>query len=316
MTKRDNSDKPAPFIRPTNLADAGLLMVYGLARLLPVSWVSAFGAWRGRYRGKKRAELEARARQNLAEIAPDADPDLVLPRLRAASGRALLEVLIADRLARGGRVTFEPHDQLQQALTSQRSIVFALIHHANLGDVAGAGIVNALPQMIRRYIVTRDIQHPATRWMVQRTRHQSMQGMAGVVSGPVQGLARQMLEGLIKRAPSIALLHVDEARHHQVPFPSFGAALPTKAINAVYAVRLARRTNAYLAAVVLTREDACPTRFRLRVLSAWDMVEQSQSNPEICQNMSQLFEQEISKDPANWLNLYHRRPNLCQPTPK
>lgn len=289
-------------------SDLGLLLVYGLCRVLPVAWVSAFGAWRGRYRGAKRVELEQRAQQNLAEIAKDADPAVVIPMLRAASGRALLEVLIADRLAMSGRLVVEQHAGFEGAIASNRSVVFALIHQVNLGDVAGAAIVQAFPSVKQRFIVTRHIQNPVMRWMVARTRHRSMQGMAGVVSGPMQGLARDVLKGLTQEVPSIALLHVDEARHHQIHFPGFGADLPNKGINATHAIRLARRAGAFLVPVLLTRDKACPTRFTLRALSVWDLATDARTNEAVCWDMSHLFEQEIVKDPAAWLNIYHRRP--------
>lgn len=293
-------------------SDLGLLLVYGLCRVLPVTWVSAFGAWRGRYRGAKRVELEQRARQNLAEIAKDADPAVVIPMLHAASGRALLEVLIADRLAMSGRLAVKHHAALEGAIASNRSVVFALIHQANLGDVAGAAIVHAFPMVKQRFVITRHIQNPVMRWMVARTRHQSMQGMAGVVSGPMQGLARDMLRGLTQEAPSIALLHVDEARHHQIHFPGFGDDVPTKGINATLAIRLARRAGAVLVPVLLSREKSCPTRFTLNVISVWDMATETRTNEAVCHEMSQMFEQAIVNDPAAWLNLYHRRPSAMR----
>lgn len=293
-------------------SDLGLLLVYGLCRVLPVAWVSAFGAWRGRYRGAKRVELEQRARQNLAEIAKDADPAVVIPMLHAASGRALLEVLIADRLAMSGRLAVKHHAALEGAIASNRSVVFALIHQANLGDVAGAAIGHAFPMVKQRFVITRHIQNPVMRWMVARTRHQSMQGMAGVVSGPMQGLARDMLRGLTQEAPSIALLHVDEARHHQIHFPGFGDDLPTKGINATHAIRLARRAGAVLVPVLLSRDKSCPTRFTLNVISVWDMATETRTNEAVCHEMSQMFEQAIVNDPAAWLNLYHRRPSAMR----
>lgn len=290
------------------IADLGLLMVYGLCRLLPLSWVSGFGAWRGRYRGAQLAELEARARQNLAEIAPGADPAVVLPRLRAESGRALLEVLIADRLAWSGRIRFERNKALADIESSDRSIVFALIHQCNLGDVAGAGIGQAFSRVKQRFVVTREIQNRTMRSMVNRTRHQSMKGMAGLISGPAHGLARGMLRALTEHWPSIALLHVDEARNHQVAFPGFGVTLPEKGLNAHYAIRLARRSGACLVPVALTRDADCPTRFCLRALAVWDLAQDARDDRAVLTAMSAIFEQEILKDPSRWLNIYHRRP--------
>ncbi len=303
----------------------GLLAAYGLCRVLPLAWVSAFGAWRGRYRAAQLKELEDRARLNLAEIAPSANPEEILPRLRAESGRALMEVLVADRLARSGHLSFKPNQELQDMARQNRSIVFALIHQCNLGDVCGAAVGQAFAHVRHLYVVTRHIQNPVMRWMVQRTRHKSMRGISGLISGPAPGLARQMIEGLSERPPSIVLMHVDEARAHQVAFPQFGRAATDpdsgpdsgpnnsrgtgKGNNASYAVRMARRTAACLVPVAITRNPLSPTRFELRALSVWDLATDDRTNQAVLHDMSALFEAEILKDPAQWLNLYHRRPS-------
>jgi lauroyl/myristoyl acyltransferase len=290
------------------LADLGLLLAYGVCRLLPVAWVSAFGAWRGRYRGAQLIELENRVRQNLAEIAPEADAASVLAGLRAESGRALLEVLIADRLAWSCRLQLAPCPAFEAVIHSNRSVVFALIHQSNLGDVAGAAIVQATPHVIKRFFVTRDIHNRTMKWMVHRTREQSMRGMKGLISGPVRGLTRQMLHTLTSETPSIAVLHVDEARNHQVLFPGFGREVPCKGLNASYAIRLARHTGACLVPVSLSREADCPTRFYLKTLSVWDLASDTRDDLTVLKDMSKLFEAEILKDPSKWLNIYHRRP--------
>jgi lauroyl/myristoyl acyltransferase len=141
-----------------------------------------------------------------------------------------------------------------------------------------------------------------------------MRGMKGLISGPVSGLTRQMLHSLMSQTPSIALLHVDEARSHQVLFPGFGHEVPAKGINASYAIRLARHTGACLVPVTLSRDADCPTRFELRALLVWDLANDARDDLTVLNDMSRLFEAEILKDPSKWLNIYHRRPTTDRRT--
>ena len=290
------------------LHKARLWAVYVLCRILPLRWISSIGAWRGRYRGCKLQTLETRARANLAQIAPNVDVSKALQHLRRESGRALLEVLVADRLAREGCISLQPHPGLYQAMASQRSLVLAMIHHCNLGDVAGAGIGRALPGFRQRYIITRHIEEPTLRAMVQRARDASMRGLKGMVSGPLPGLARQIVKALLTRPPSVVLLHVDEARGEQVWFPLFGKTPPSKGLNAWHAVRIARRARACLVPMVLRRDCTEPTRFSVEVLDVWDPVASELDDQAVFDQMNNLFEAVIREQPANWLNLYHRRP--------
>lgn len=303
-------------LRSLRLADWGILMVYGLCRVLPVSWVSGFGAWRGRYRGAQLAELEARARANLAEIAPQADPAVVLPRLRAESGRALLEVLIADRLITAQCITWQASAELDQAVRNQRSIVFALTHIANLGDVLGGAVLDRVNHFRHREVVTRAINNPTMRWVVEHARRRLLRSMPGYIQAPDTGLARRIVRELT-HPPTMVMLHVDEARDHQVAFPCFDSCfaspsanpLPSKGINAQYAVRLARRAGACLVPLTLARNPKKPTHFSVHVLACWDMATESHDDKAVLQTMSELFETEILKDPSKWLNIYHRRPH-------
>lgn len=289
------------------LADWGLLLVYGLCRVLPVSWVSAFGAWRGRYRGAQLTELEARVRQNLAEIAPDADPDVILPRLRAESGRALLEVLLADRIIASRNISWEYSPKLEHAVQEQRSIVFTLAHISNLGDLLAGALGDRFDHFRHREVVTRAIQNPTMRWIVHNSRKRLLGSMRGHVQAPDTGLVRRIVQEL-DNPPVMVVLHVDEARGHQVAFPIFDRPLPTKGNNARYAVRLAKRSRASLVPLVITRNVKNPTHFTVRVLACWDMTSDTHEEDAVLMSMSQLFEQEILKDPSKWLNIYHRRP--------
>lgn len=300
--------------------DLGLLLVYGLCRVLPMRWVSAFGAWRGRYRGDTRAELEARVCQNLTEIAPELAPEAVsevLTALRRESGRAALEVLISDRIVKAKRIRWLEHPGLNVALEQNRSVVFALVHVCNLGDVLGGDILDRFDHFRTREVVVRTIQSPVMRWIVKRCRARLLRDLPGLIQAPHAGQARRALTEL-QNPPAMLMLHVDEARGRQVAFPMFGASegdgrvRDAKGTNAAYAVRFARKASAYLVPVVMQRSDSDPLSFEARVLEAWDMACEAKSDDQVLAQMSGAFEAIILQNPAQWLNLYHRRPTPQQ----
>ena len=289
------------------VADLGLLAGYAICRVLPISWVSAFGAWRGRYRGAQLQELEARVRRNLADIAPDADPQTVLPALKRESGRAALEVLIADRLVKAGHIDWQPHPDLDAMINDGRSVVFALPHICNLGDVLGGAILDRFTHFQNREVVVRTIQSPIMRMIVRRCRSRLIRDLPGHIQPPNRGLAKRALTCL-QQPLGMLMLHIDEARAKQVPFPAFGRPLPAKGLNAHYAVRFARSAGACLVPVVMHRDPGRPTHFTARVLAVWDMASEAQSDHEVLSRMDKAFEDEIASNPSTWLNIYHRRP--------
>lgn len=296
------------------LGELGLLAVYGLCRVLPLRWVSNFGAWRGRYRGRTRAELEARVRQNLAQIAPQAEAGAVLTTLRRESGRAALEVLVSDRLVKARCVHWEACAELDEAVKQNRSVVFALVHVCNLGDVLGGDILDRFAHFRTREVVVRTIKSPVMRYIVKRCRARLLREMAGQIEAPHAGQARRALTEL-QNPPAMLMLHVDEARAHQVPFPPFGQNehASSKGTNAAYAVRFARKAGACLVPVVMQRQPEDPLRFEVRTLAVWDMAQTAQSDAQVLAAMAQAFESVILQEPGRWLNLYHRRPITAEP---
>lgn len=117
-----------------------------------------------------------------------------------------------------------------------------------------------------------------------------------------------MMRSLGDEAPSMVLMHVDEARAKQVWFPGFNAPVPEKGLNASYAIRLARGARACLVPIATIRDPACPTRFTLRAITCWDMATDERSDRAVLEDLNQLYQAQILQEPAQWLHLYHRRP--------
>jgi lauroyl/myristoyl acyltransferase len=285
----------------------GKIIGYGLCRLLPIDWVSNLGAKMGRYRQAKENELQPRVESNLKFLGVDR-PSPLLTRLKAENGRAALEMLIADRIARAGRVRWIPNQELDHAIQQKRPIIFCCIHLSNLGDVVGASIVHEFGYGAPDYRMggaARKISDPIDRWIANRSRRLLLGKQSAWVSAPKPGLARQILDELLT-PPSILMLHVDESRKHQVHCPSFGRELP-KGINLRYAVKLAMRAKACLVPLYLLRDPNATAHFTVHTVRVMDFNSVSYDEQDAIQTIDQDFEQIVRRYPERWLQIYHAR---------
>ncbi len=294
--------KPAQFVHAL-----GKIIGYGLCRLLPIDWVSNLGARLGRYSEKKEKGLRSRVESNLKFLGMT-HPAPLLTQLKAESGRAALEMLIADRIARAGRVRWIPNQELDHAIQQKRPIIFCCIHLSNLGDVVGASIVHELGYRAPDYRMggaARQIADPIDRWIANRSRRLLLGKQPAWVSAPKPGLARQILDELLT-PPSILMLHVDESRKHQVHCPSFGRELPN-GINLRYAVKLAMRAKACLVPVYLMREPTATAHFTVHTVRVMDFNSIAYDERQAIQTVDQDFEQIIRTHAERWLQIYHAR---------
>jgi lauroyl/myristoyl acyltransferase len=285
----------------------GKIIGYCLCRLLPIDWVSNLGAKMGRYREAKENELQPRVESNLKFLGVD-PPSPLLTRLKAENGRAALEMLIADRIARAGRVRWIPNQELDHAIQQKRPIIFCCIHLSNLGDVVGASIVHEFGYRAPDYRMggaTRQITDPIDRWIANRSRRLLLGQQHAWVSGPKLGLARHILKELMT-PPSLLVLHVDESRKHQVHCPSFGRKLP-KGINLRYAVKLATRAKACLVPLYLLRDSTATAHFTVHTIRVMDFNSVSYDEQDAIQTIDQDFEQIVRRYPERWLQIYHAR---------
>lgn len=294
--------KPAQFIN-----GMGKVIGYGLCRLLPIDWVSNLGARLGRYSEVKENELRPRVETNLqflgvARLSPS------VTALKAESGRAALEMLIADRIVRADRVRWIPNQTLDQAIQQKRPIIFCSIHLSNLGDVLGASVVHEFATRGQDYRMggaTRLITDPIDRWIANRSRKLLLGQQHAWVSAPKPGLARQILKELLT-PPSLLVLHIDESRKHQVHCPSFDRDLP-QGINLRYAVKLAMRAKACLVPVYLLRDPDATARFTVHTIRVMDFNNVAVDEKDAVQTIDQDFEQIVRKYPERWLQMYHAR---------
>lgn len=286
------------------IQDAIKLLGYGLCRIMPIDQVSAFGAKIGRYDKATQQRLDQRVRVNLDHLGWEVDQKELIFALRKESGRAALEMLMADRIAKAGRIYWDPHTEFERVVAEQRSIVFVTIHLSNLGDLTGAAIVDRLPHY-RMGFVTRKIESWVDNWIATRCRNETLGKRSGWVLSGSRDLARRMV-GELRNPPSCILLHIDEARHHQVQVPTFGRDLPKNA-NLRQAVRLAHLAGACLVPLVVTREPEDTVSFRARVLDVMDTRVAEFSVEDAIEKIDGLMLRVTRGTPSQWLQLYHLR---------
>lgn len=280
------------------------LIGYSLCRVMPIDQVSAIGARMGRYNRKKQQELDVRVLANLDKLGWSTQHHQVLTELRRESGRAALEMLIADRIAKAGRIHWEPNPEFESVVAQERSIVFVTIHMSNLGDVTGAAIVNRLPNY-RMGFVTRKISSGVDNWIATQCRNQTLGKRDGWVLSGTRNLARQMVEEL-RKPPACILLHIDEARQHQVHVPTFGRTLP-KQVNLNQAVRLAQLAGACLVPLIVVRNATDRVGFVVRVLSVIDTREKQFRPESAIAGIDSDMHSIVAASPARWLQIYHLR---------
>jgi lauroyl/myristoyl acyltransferase len=280
------------------------LLGYGLCRVLPIGAVSWLGALRGRYSAKHQKQLDERVQHTLHTLPQIEVTTHFLKTLKRQAGRAALDMLIADRIEKTQRIRWLPHAELTAAIQARRPLVFVSLHMGNLGDINGVAICQHIPHYHMGY-VTRKVPCPVEQWIAQRSRTLALGQRKGWVLEGHQALARTMLRELMK-PPACVLLHIDEARHHQVWVPSFGRSIPDEC-NLSHAVRLARLSRACLVPMVAVRRTTDAVQFDVHVLDLIDRRDPAIDDAQAMRTIDRVMEQAVRRWPEQWLSLYHLR---------
>jgi lauroyl/myristoyl acyltransferase len=285
------------------MGDSLKLFGYALCRLIPIDWVSALGARQGRYRKQKQIELNFRVKHNLELLGLSDQASTIMPALQKQAGRAALEILVSDKIVKHGCIKWQPHAGLDAVTQANRPLVFVTIHMANLGDLVGAKLSAQLPNHTI-ICITRFISSTIERWVIKNCRQKTRGSSLSWLESRNSNLARKVLYAL-HHPPSLVLLHIDEAKHHQIHFPTFGRPLP-KESNLRYAIRFAQLSGACLVPILLTRSQPDALQFELHVLNVFDLAKPV-STEMLINQVDTLFTQAVKQTPEQWLSLYHLR---------
>lgn len=151
---------------------AGVLVVYGLFRALPIDWASAAGGWIGRNLGPHLG-LSRRARRNLALVMPEltpADVDRIVADMWDNLGRFAGEMPHIARLdPDGGRVEVVGLEHVRSAATEPEGCIFFSGHLANwellpiLARHHGIELESVYRAANNPWIDPDDLEHPGRR---------------------------------------------------------------------------------------------------------------------------------------------------------
>ena len=296
--------KKALYLARRLVSDLGLLVGFVICRLMPIDWVSNFGAKRGRYASEQQTILDNRVQQNLTFMGYTGKQEKIIAELKAESGRAPLEMLIADRIYEDCRIKWRPSATLDALILQRRSIIFVGLHLSNLGDLLGAAI-NDRVSSYRMWFVVRPIHSLIQRFIVKVSRNKNFGIEKAIVkSGQSTQFARQLILNL-KKPANLALLHVDDARQKQVHCPTWGRSIAKdKGLN--QAMRLAKLSGACIVGLKLQRIGN-QARFEVSVIDTIDPLNSQVNFYEAYQRLDGKFSQIIMASPQKWLALYHLR---------
>lgn len=274
---------------------AGVLVVYGLFRALPIDWASAAGGWIGRNLGPHLG-LSRRARRNLALVMPEltpADVDRIVADMWDNLGRFAGEMPHIARLdPDGGRVEVVGLEHVRSAATEPEGCIFFSGHLANW---------ELLPILARHHgieleSVYRAANNPWIDRMIQNIR------VGALHPKGAQG-ARRAVAGL-RAARPLALL-VDQKMNDGIAVPFFGR----PAMTATALVDLARKFKIPAYPARIERLDG--VRFRITVLPPIRFEAGPDRHADLEAGMTKvnaLLEEWIRARPAQWLWLHRRWP--------
>lgn len=286
------------------LEAAGLLLLCGLLRLLPIDAASNLGGALARSIGP-RLPISRRAHRNLR---------LALPEL-GAEERANIVRGMWDNL---GRTAAEyPHLGRITALEANRVIwedvepVEALRRGAGPAILASAHMANweIMPVTAARHgldmtIIVREPNNPYVRAAID-----SLRGVAGGFRAPKGSVGGKTALGVLKAGGVLGLLF-DQKLNDGIAVPLFG--IP--AMTAEAPARLARRFGCPLIPVRIERTG--PGRFRVSAQAPLAIPESDDARADVLAVMTRLneiLEDWIRARPEQWLWLHRRWPDDARP---
>ncbi len=281
--------------------EAGAFAAYSaLMRLLPVDWVSAFGAALLKTLGPLSGSHRT-AERNLRLAFPDM-ADAERRRLLKAQwdnlGRTFAEFPIMDRITPAtGRVEIVNGERFAQIVASGRPVVFISGHFANW-EVMAAAMMHA---GVKAQVTYRAANNPYFDRAVRESR--ARYGIKLFAPKGAEG-ARELLEGM-RRGESVALMN-DQKFNEGVSVPFFGR----QVMAAPGPSRLALRFGADIQPLSVERVKGA--RFRVIVHEPIRLEATADRNADIEEGVRRItafVERRVRERPQEWFWVHKRWPN-------
>lgn len=275
------------------LEAAGVALLFGLLRLLPLDLASGFGGWLGRTLGPRLA-TSRKAWRNLALALPetsDAERHKILREAWDNLGRTFAEYPHLSTISRDweSRVEMVGAEHLRALATDGKPGLCISVHLGNWELTA----LTCIKAGLDLTTVYRAANNPAVDWLLA-----SVRGPVQATMVPKGRIAAKELLATFKAGGHAGLL-VDQKQNDGLAVPFFGR----DAMTSTIAVDLALRFDAPVVPIRVTRNRA---RFRIE---AFAPLQLPADRIDALRAMNRLIEGWVREHPGQWLWQHRRWPD-------
>ncbi|EUB95016.1 lipid A biosynthesis acyltransferase [Rhizobium sp. CF080] len=282
---------------PRDIRD--LLMVFAF-KMLPASVVSNIGGFLGRHVIPRRYKvMSARARENFRIIRPEASETQIeawLEEFADSQGRQRAEYAVMRRLAaKTQNIRFVGTENLVQQCAGQ-PVIFIGLHLANW-EVAWQSLVAMGLELTGSYDPPKRRVH---HWLVNRERRRDRL----TVLKPGKDAVRPALQTLKDNGNLIVFC--DEGFEGKVRAPLFGRPAHLQG-NYAFVARLARKTDALLYPIYVTRDRG--THFTFRTVEPFRLPPEDSPGGRLIDDVkliNSVVEPIVAQHVAQWFFVAHR----------
>ena len=233
------------------------MTLHWIMRALPVDLCSYVGGVFGRILGPKHKNACIRLRKNIRFLRPnisDTELDQVVKNWFENHGRVLAEFSVLRRMWKSNRTSIQGIENMNYAKNTRRPVIYLFLHISNW-EIVGPKIAELFGNRLIQ--IYQEIDNCFQMKIANNMRAPYADNL--IKPGPSAG--RKIYKKLV--SGHILGIAVDECIDGKCDAPSFGRPLPQSG-NILFALRLAKLTNAVLVPVYATRTQG--PNFLLNVL--------------------------------------------------
>lgn len=238
------------------------ITLHWIMRALPIDVCSHIGGTLGKLLGPRHKDADSRLRNNIRFLKPHlstTELEITVKKWWENHGRVLAEFSVLRRLWKSNRTSMVGSEHINHAKQTSRPIIFLLLHTGNW-EITG-------PKLAALFV-----KHPIhiyqeiDNYFKMKIANNIRAPYANHLIKPHFSAGRKIYKKLISGHPLI--IAVDEHVNGKLNGPSFGRDLSTSG-NVVFALRLAKLTNAILLPVYTTRNNGA--NFTVTILPAMEL---------------------------------------------
>lgn len=276
---------------------AGMLVAFGLFRLLPLDTASAFGGWLGRTLGPRlgvHRVAVANIRQAFPEM-PEAEVRRVLCEMWDNLGRVVGEYPHLNRASFRHRIAFEGEERIRALVEAKKPAIFLAAHLANWELIPRTATGNGMPITL----VYRHANNPFVDRLIHRMRSDALTTLQRKGAQGTLQVVRTLRSG-----GAVGLL-MDQKTNEGISVPFFGR----DAMTSPTAARLALKYGVPLIPVQIVRHRG--VQFTITVHPPLDMHAEENTDAGVAavtRRINATMEDWIRAHPEQWFWVHRRWP--------